>query len=272
MVADRQPGRLNTAYIDAELRPILRQSVVSYVDQLGVTNQLLDFNNDDLARWALRIDSVRDTIEDPLGSECATLVFSDNFITAAPLSSQRPGGSGADAIPMMIGAFQCRAALEGDFYRGAIVVGDIHVGVDRAIGPALVSAYDAENRVAVHPRILVSQDCLSALQNDLGSDSSNLLTIDADGEVFLNYLMDVNCFFDPGPEERLAAHRDVVTGALLRFHNTPRVRSKYVWVAQYHNWYSETMRFPSDLQISDGLTSWERHSPRKFTKYTPPLT
>lgn len=266
-------SRGRSPYFDEAGLPILKRSVVGYVDELGVTEALRNFDDENVRSWSRQIDRLHEDIGAPLGSSAATIAFSDNFVTAAPIESDTDSSlTSLEAIPVLVSGYQQRLAIEGRLHRGAVVLGNIFVGDDRVIGPALVEAYEVENSRAVFPRILVGKPLLQLVLEDMRTESSEyvasfgqLYVFDSDGEVFLNYLSHVQSYLDEQDAlDALTHHREVGLAGLRQYADQPRIRMKYTWLIQYHNWFCTSVFPGSNLETASGLSRWERSFPRSF--------
>lgn len=147
---------------------------------------------------------------------------------------------------------QVQCIDEGIILRGALKIGDMHVG-DRfsgpIFGPALAEAYLMEEKEVVYPMIAISEDSLMehlsnpALwreghsQRDELRQIEHLLKEDDRGILFLDYLR--AAYGEIGGRSAgwirfMERHRDLIIRELQVGH-TDRVRKKYEWLRAYHN-------------------------------------
>jgi hypothetical protein len=131
---------------------------------------------------------------------------SDTIIIYVPLSDENKIVHLDGMLPTLLAIAACFLSLmaKGSLFRGGI---DIGIGVeidDRDIyGPALVSAYDLESKVAKYPRIVMGDkfveflysniqkpetDAQSQINRQLAMFCRDLLLIDGDGRFILDYL------------------------------------------------------------------------------------
>lgn len=150
----------------------------------------------------------------------------------------------------------------GFFVRGGIAIGELYIDEDIVFGDALLEAHRIESEVARDPRIVLSGTIGPYLQMHALSYSdlqefphTQTLLIDADGQLFLNYL---GATFDEDPEgpdiAAIEAHRASVTSMLDLHKATPAIWAKYAWVGHYHNFICDEQRGPLlPLQIEPSL-------------------
>jgi hypothetical protein len=129
--------------------------------------------------------------------------------------------------------------------RGAITFGPLYMSSDIVFGESLVRAHELEIESARWPRIVLSDECLQLVASD--STFADMVLVDTDGFGFVSYL---NCsWFDTyadalGPDV-LSRHKSFVERGLSDFHGITTTYQKYVWLAQYHNYFCATTQ---DLQ------------------------
>jgi hypothetical protein len=238
-----------TLYSDSEGRPILRDSFAGYLDELGTSDRLATLTEkalrDDLARY----DKTRPTLSNPDNNSelyVRTLYFTDNVVIAMPLwDGGRRHDSGLSMMLAIVGRYQLSLALEGRFLRGGIARGPLYCDASFATGKAHLDAVLLEEHRAVVPRVLVNESALAMAQAEVDEywfaphslDVENWLDSDGDG-VFVSYLNDLMEDDSPWPlGAALEAHRRTIQTRLSEFKNNQRVRTKYEWVAGYHNYF-----------------------------------
>jgi hypothetical protein len=137
----------------------------------------------------------------------------------------------------------------GFLTRGAIVQGDIYHEGGMVYGPALVSAYDLEQK-ADFPRVILQSELAvywgkgdRYLNKDgslLGFSKTWRKDEDEDGEVFLDYLQPflANTFDPPNVSFLKASLKPVyklVTETLSKKNLDDKIRKKHTWLAKYYN-------------------------------------
>ena len=174
-------------------------------------------------------------------------VFTDNIVVAYPVHGPdiELGEGELGIILMLFSEVQAILAADGFLLRGAITFGDHYQDDDIAYGPALLEAVDLD-KSGSGPRLVIAPSAECQIARQLASYGSvsdaphcDALLIDpSDGRLFVNYLEAVFGYF-PGDKidyQLLAALRDGVTSGLQEHESNPRVRRKYEWVANYHNY------------------------------------
>lgn len=177
--------------------------------------------------------------------------FSDLSIIATPIRSssgrlQAPGL----LVNQILGLVHAQMQLisEGILVRGSLTVGELVKSWNVIYGPGLVSAYKLEQTLAVHPRIVISDEIFQALRTNPGlwvhdfaaelESVEKLTTRDAYGVTFIDYLRASEEEFDEPEYEYpkfLLHHKKLVESSLIRYSAIPSVRAKYKWLSRYHN-------------------------------------
>lgn len=113
-------------------------------------------------------------------------VFSDNIIIAKKLSENTVD----DVLTILscVSNFLCAAVGDGVNWlvRGGITLGDFFIDDTIVWGPALVRAYELEDKVANYPRVLLDAPIINLLQSK--KQGLEFICIDSDGMAFLNYM------------------------------------------------------------------------------------
>ncbi len=229
-------------------RPSLHRSIIAFIDILGFKNLIAggDAQGNLLKIYSTYLSSLKD-IKD---SVVIMKSFSDNILIVYPEISE---GALGNSFFIALADFQTKLLADGIIIRGAITVGDIHVGEDIIFGNGLVEAYKLESDRAIVPRIIMSEGVIKLCQkyHQYYADESpfsRVLLKDADGNVFLNYLH--NPYLGEGSQEYveevgkfLKIHKEIVEKRLEEFSSDIRVFDKYVWLGSYHNMFCDLHGF-----------------------------
>jgi hypothetical protein len=167
-------------------------------------------------------------------------VFSDTLVLAAPVMENDEERLIRDMV-MQAARLQLELIRAGFFMRGGLSLGKIYLRNGLVFGPALIEAHELESRVAVHPRILLSDAADRSLRESLrlhqwpeNASQNAMLLRDDDGHTFVNYLAAVfRTLTDPTPQ--VERHRDAIVTQLIAHSNDKPLWEKYRWVAEYHN-------------------------------------
>lgn len=180
-------------------------------------------------------------------NDAAVSAFTDNICIGFPIYLREDGEIELGEMLRRIGAYQLEMAISGYFVRGAIAIGDLYMDDLAVFGVPLIEAHECESQRAVDPRIVVAPSCRLLAIEHLGYYGNNEyaplnsdLKCGSDGEWFVDYLEGL--ILEPeygvvGAAE-LAKHKVAIEAKLAQFAERPRIRSKYEWVAGYHNWFS----------------------------------
>ncbi|HVF11966.1 MAG TPA: hypothetical protein VNA87_02660 [Actinomycetota bacterium] len=274
----REPWRPSDQYRDDAGGAILRESFVGYVDALGTADELKTFDQVKLREQLDVLAETRWFLGDKGGNDLpeGLLSFTDNIVVGTPRSPDMDDGGLALQV-QTVSAYQHRMTLRRRFVRGGLTLGDFYMDSRLATGPALLEAVTLEHEVATFPRIILSDSCAGlAMENgpwnagDLIQAWNNLLLVDADGRVFVHYLANA---IDAGPNGDQAWHESVLTDhraatleGLATAAGNQRIREKYVWVANYHNFVCRELSH-QDLLIDDVLSVMEHRFPRQFRSF-----
>jgi hypothetical protein len=246
-------------YADSAGRPILRPSIVLYLDSLGTkerarrltVNQLRDEISDlDLLQPKLHTDFWR-------GDRQRFVAFSDNVAVAVPTRLSDVSEEALRQAAACAG-FQLQRTLRGRAIRGGIAFGDVFCDGHIIDGPGLVTVVELEEHHADVPRILVDDSIAVPVRNHVGTVSKpwpgQLMIVDGrDGRVVVNYLLLTKP--GAGSDTTLARHRSVVVDQLGLHAANPKVLVKWQWVAGYHNWFVQEYRHGEPSLLLDTTPS-----------------
>lgn len=257
-------------------KPSLVESIVCAIDILGFSQMIIDSYNDGYGDKLLRevnylINKNKQCIIPNKYSQGKIKIFTDNMVVAYPIKGD--GEEELDEILENVSEYQFNLALEGLFVRGGVSTGAFYINEDIVFGPALLDAHNTESKLACYPRIILDNKTVKRLQNYISyydvAPQNNKIFIDSDGQWFLNYLNTIFKFytecsneyeFERIQVELLLRHKEQIEKMLLKYKENIRVWDKYVWTANYHNYFCD-LHFPDEkkLKISrKSLLSWPR--------------
>ncbi|MBX9671314.1 MAG: hypothetical protein K2X93_27240 [Candidatus Obscuribacterales bacterium] len=188
--------------------------------------------------------------------------FTDNVVIGYPTSLDTSfGESELGRLIEMVGTFQLAMVLAGFPVRGSISYGQLHLGDDVVFGDALITAHDLESKVARDPRVILSPESVILLQkhlsfygDDFSAPQNRMLLKDADGQIFVNYLylaLDLNRRRAYWAD--IEAHKAQIENGLVEYRNSPRIWSKYFWLANYHNFFCTAFVEQYHSELIDNL-------------------
>lgn len=116
-------------------------------------------------------------------------IFSDNIILAKELSADP--SKNEDEVRVLLNCvsnFLCDSVGDsvGWLVRGGITIGDFYIDDTIVWGPALVRAYELEDKIAIYPRVILDAPVVEMLRRN--KNESNFLCQDSDGMFYLNYM------------------------------------------------------------------------------------
>ena len=175
-------------------------------------------------------------------------VFTDNIVVAYPLSGglRSDGESELGTVLMLFAEVQTSLALDGFFLRGGIAYGEHYQDDDIAYGDALLEAVGLDqsnrpSRLTIAPSVepLIAQHLSYYGDSTWHLTTSSSLKIRSMNGLFLDYLGSNLGDFLECPtihSEILPTHGEIVLNGLRDHESDRRVRSKYEWLAGYHNY------------------------------------
>lgn len=251
-------GDENNPYRGPDAKPLLRPSVVAFVDILGYKDYIKTaFEKGEaqveLSRLRNALDEAYLHLKDAARERSiegkasfAVRTFTDNLLIAYPVNEQAGSWSALMMVFTYLEHLQMQLARQGYFVRGAISVGDLYADEDIVFGPALLEAYESEGKDAMSPRIILGDSAEKSLREhciEYQVTKVPDVLIDSDNRVFVDYLENnvMIAFPDDGPFfDWLEDHKCAVVAKLKEFGTIPRIRQKYEWVAAYHNAFCDT--------------------------------
>lgn len=174
-------------------------------------------------------------------------LFSDNVVLGCPFQTSFIHDESLFGLLIMgIIDFQLSLTLDGFFVRGGWSLGDLFVDENMIYGQSLLDSYNLE-KAAKYPRIVLSDQVTELVFKHLKYYSSkefspqykHLLKDDND-IIFINYLYEIlpyegddsNISFD-----NIIKHKLLIEANLEENKDVPDVLEKYIWTANYHNFF-----------------------------------
>lgn len=256
--------------------PVLVNSIVCAIDILGFSQMIVNSCSDGFGNKLLKeinylINKNKQCIIPNKYTHGKIKIFTDNMVVAYPITGD--GEQELEEILENVSEYQFNLALEGLFVRGGISIGDFYINEDIVFGKALLDAHYVESQIACYPRIIIDENSVKMLRKyinyyDVAPQTTKVL-IDTDGQWFLNYLDTIFKYytecnnqyeFERIQFELLTRHKVKIEEMLELYKKDIRVWDKYVWTANYHNYFCD-LHFPGDkdLKISrKSLLSWPR--------------
>lgn len=251
---------IKNPYIGSKGRPLLKNSVVVYIDILGYGETIREVHKAGkdkkfLALFRQTLNDLQeillcDQVEKETGMHRFEIrTFTDNVVIGIPVTNSV--SQHLHECFWKVAHIQLELVLSGFFVRGAIAVGPVFIDNDIVFGKGLLEAYQVERNLARDPRIVltaVARDRVLAnarqefrkYGHPRMSTLSQFLLRDADGQVYLNYLKTLNSDVHEDRDfKEMFQHRDMVESRLKESIGKPSIWSKYAWVANYHNYFCD---------------------------------
>ena len=156
-------------------------------------------------------------------------IMSDSIVVATP--SLHP-----ESLAVVVDTCNCIQELLFDLdapilLRGAIAIGDFYLNENLMFGKGLVDAYWAQEKYAVYPRIIISNDI--TVGRRVSVDNGKDLPKDDDGYYYINcierYLGEDRTWEEIEGSEQYDKLKDMIDRNLNAY-NDDRVRQKYLWL------------------------------------------
>ncbi|AIY80161.1 hypothetical protein FDC58_04505 [Clostridium botulinum] len=259
-----------------EENPNLVNSIVCAIDILGFSQMIVNscsegYGNKLLKEISYLINKNKQCIIPNKYSQGKIKIYTDNMIVGYPINDD--GEEELDEILDNVSEYQFNLSLEGLFVRGGVSVGEFYINEDIVFGPALLDAHNTESELACYPRIVLDYKTVNRLQKYINyydvAPQQNKILIDSDGQWFLNYLNTIFKYYTECDNEyefekvqiELLLRHKVKIEEMLELHKKDIiVWDKYVWTANYHNYFCD-LNFPNEKQLKISrktLLSWPR--------------
>lgn len=213
----------------------LMSALSSFIEK---RNQQLDQSN----KWHLNLSRFRYTI------------FSDNILFFAPYDSEIDMSNLYSNLIYGLSEFLFQYVKDDIFFRGAITKGLLFYDeqLHFVFGSGLIRAYELESNIAVYPRIIID-DCLkpSPILVGWAQDTDNNWYVD-----YMTLAYSLLCDDRNGTplmsQERtlfqIKNQKEAIEVALNKYQSNEYIRSKYIWLANYHNRFCNYINMP-DLVV-----------------------
>ncbi|GAB2750391.1 hypothetical protein GCM10027019_31320 [Melaminivora jejuensis] len=236
-------------------KPVHRLSYCAFLDVLGFSERIRTSYKDGTANALLEsfhkilAKSIARLKENTDESMLYFKSFTDNVVLAHPRFSDDMESEFGFTL-WSIREYQFQMALKGFFIRGGLAVDQLFMDGNSVYGMALLTAHDLESKVAVNPIVVLCDNTMKLVDKHIGYYSGEAapqvrdVLKGPDGRYFLNYLTE--CIIEGDDREYLDAkslrrHKKQVESALKAYASIPTVFSKFAWLAEYHNYFCDTV-------------------------------
>jgi hypothetical protein len=256
--------------------PKYTKQIVVFLDILGFSSMLPAFEQEALDNAAADdegfhespslnrlLGKFRESIMWIRERSCNHYMFSDNICITIDYVVEETESAGLFLeVIQLVNLLNYEFIKEGYFLRGGIDAGWFLDSRDMAAGVPLVEAYKIESKIAIHPRVVISE-AFGKLIDDmraLGSFSEDeqivldKILVEQDGLRFVNGFQYIQNFEDTlGKTEFLALYRAKIAQALVQFENDLKVGPKYQWTAERFNWFLDDYVDDNELYELAGI-------------------
>lgn len=219
---------------------------VAFLDILGFQEHIYRSCSDTghIGAIARVLETIEEEKEYTVFKDNAFYMFSDSIVLTAPATE-----IGLKDILLKVSYLTRRLVGYAALLRGAVVRGDVYEKKHVIFGPGLIEAYKLESSAARYPRILVTQEIKTIAQSisyDVRGRKSMPLSIkirrDFDGLHHVDWMLHYHTVYEPGSKgiradgpEDYRYLRKVIEFALKDAADSPAIKSKVYWLANYFN-------------------------------------
>jgi hypothetical protein len=241
----------NNPYLNEGSKYLVKSFCV-FVDILGYSSEILEFSKsgkqlEHFEKFYTTFLKATESIRDSEQLTIQTKIFSDNILIGAPIANRGmfDDETQLGTLAMFLKYLQLDLTLEGYFLRGGWTIGNLFIDENIAYGDGLISSYKLEQSTNF-PRIEVSSEIEPLIRKhfeyyaDPTPTLQNTYLIKNNDRICINYLKGLTEYGDYGLEvdtKNLGKHKELVESRLIDFNSIPRIRSKYEWSAEYHNYF-----------------------------------
>lgn len=242
------------AYVDKDGKPVLRESYCFFLDFLGFSSLVQSATNlaeeqELLDRFVKEVSPHIDEATKPKKYDIgldgkpfwSAKIFTDNIVLGYPCQTKEKeielGSAVYDAMYYQLGC-----VLSGYFVRGGMSYGNLCVADNVVFGKALLEAVSLEKQ-ACAPRIVLGNSVREITRYHMNfygrpnfSPHIHTILTDHEGMWFLNYLKWL-AEDDDIDRKSLRRHGELVERMLITYSGDEKIKTKYLWVAEYHNWF-----------------------------------
>jgi hypothetical protein len=235
-----------------------KDRIVGFLDILGFKETVLR-RGEDVPEVIQFIDKNLNRVLDGMRANAGDWYSAKLFSDCICISCENSTGNLYNMLNEL-SYFQLSLAIEGIFIRGALTFGPHYENERIIFSEALINAYELE-KVAIYPRIIVSQSILDLIESMPENDrkgSKSFLMNSPDGVCCLDYFQHLYVIWEEhGIDviDFLTDHRDSIVRQVERYKHNARVLEKYKWVAEYHNFKVPHFYNPEDYPEERELIS-----------------
>mgnify|MGYP002510084474 FL=1 len=229
--------------IDKKHTTSYEERVVAFVDILGFSAMVnKSFNNEEeYEKIKFALETIQNVKKISDINDAKVTTFSDSIIISYPAKARDP----LFYILIDLIHLQLNLLQQGILVRGGIAKGKVRHVKEMVFGPAMISAYELENKYAVYPRIIVEKELVDWEKENYRQqkysakfdidDLMSLLKKDDYNDIYyidiLRQKQELDYFEDY--ELLLRNVRQTIDNGLKN--NNKSIVMKYIWLKNYYN-------------------------------------
>lgn len=234
-------------YFDKSGTAIPHKSVIVFADILGYSNRIEEASKNGKLAEAVNIfhrviSRVIGQISDLTKEYWYVKAMTDNIVAAFPIPEDSSGFNELEQACSLVGKLQLDLIKWNFPIRGGIAVGAIHISENLYI-PSSQVLVESKNVDAIShwPRIVLLDSTREVISDSRIFPESkiwecdDLLWKDSDGLSYVNYMRPLVFEHLDDKKSSIRTLKSMILGRLKDYEHQQRIRSKYVWMALYHN-------------------------------------
>ena len=219
------------------------ERIVAFVDILGFSNMISEseYDIDKYEKINRALKTIQNVKKNSENTSAKVSTFSDSIVISYPANDRDP------LFYILIDLIHLQLELmnQGVLVRGGIAKGKVKHTREMVFGPAMVAAYELEDKYAVYPRIIIEKETVdwekeNYLKQLYGanydiSDLDSLIKRDEYNDIYYIDIFRQNQELDY-PEDYIQLLQNVKETIEIGLKSkSKRVKTKYIWLKNYFN-------------------------------------
>ncbi|MCJ8343139.1 MAG: hypothetical protein MJH09_09885 [Cetobacterium sp.] len=249
---------------------MLEQKYCIFLDILGFSNDILEAIKLNKSEEHLnKFKVVYKKAKQHLNGHYNIKTFSDNIYI-----DFFDGESNFGQLILDISNYQLEMVLNGFFVRGGWCFNESFIDDEFIYGKGLIVSHDLESKQAIYPLIKIDDELFKKIKTHINCYAwksnpqlcpqfDNLLIYfdkNKNKHIFVNYLYPLVEFLEEDITSSInmfLIHKKHIEKNVNKFSKNPKVQEKYIWCAEYHNYFCDVY-FPQvkDLKITTLTTEY----------------
>lgn len=265
----------------SQIKNVYEERIVLFLDIMGF-KELVKESSDNIETFnkiKTTVRIIRQTFKITKKTKERTITqFSDSIVVSFLISEK------GEVAFLLAKTHQLikRLILKDIICRGGIAKGKLIHDEFFLIGPAFINAYELESKIAIFPRVIISDQSIIKIgienfgyhpANDSDyekSEINSLIALDFDGFYYINYFS-IESFWELSNNEKMYANklRELIESCLCKFDQITYLKQKYEWMKDKFN--EQTYAIKSDNRIEVGGIKIGSDKVSKFYKKLKPI-